>query len=64
MIGFAPLEDPRVAVAVLVENGGGGARVAGPIAAEVLAAALNALPEPRPVLEGVAEMLAAAPSSQ
>jgi len=46
MIGFAPLEDPLVAVAVLVENGGGGARVAGPIAAEVLAASLNSIRNP------------------
>lgn len=50
MIGFAPLDDPQVAVAVLVENGGSGARVAGPIAAEMLAAALNAL-APSPVPE-------------
>jgi peptidoglycan glycosyltransferase len=40
-IGFAPYEAPRVAVAVVVEHGGDGTAVAGPIAREVLAAALR-----------------------
>jgi penicillin-binding protein 2 len=31
-IAFAPLEDPRIAVAVVVENGSSGSRVAAPIA--------------------------------
>ena len=31
-IGFAPFEDPKVAVAVLVENGGAGSSAAAPIA--------------------------------
>jgi penicillin-binding protein 2 len=31
-IGFAPFEDPVIAIAVLVENGGGGGAVAAPIA--------------------------------
>jgi penicillin-binding protein 2 len=35
-IAFAPVEDPRIAVAVLVENGGGGSSVAGPVAREVV----------------------------
>lgn len=30
--GFAPVEDPQIAVAVLVENGGGGSTTAAPIA--------------------------------
>ena len=34
--GFAPIEDPRVVVVVVVEHGGGGARVAAPVAAEVI----------------------------
>ena len=31
-IAFAPVERPRIAIAVVVENGGGGSSVAGPIA--------------------------------
>ncbi len=34
--GFAPIDDPRIAVVVVVEHGGGGARVAAPVAAEVI----------------------------
>jgi penicillin-binding protein 2 len=37
--GFAPIENPRVVVTVVVEHGGGGARVAAPVAAHVMAAA-------------------------
>ena len=40
-IGFAPLEEPRVAFSVVVEHGGGGASVAAPAAARVLARALE-----------------------
>jgi peptidoglycan glycosyltransferase len=40
-IAFAPAEAPRVAVAVLIVNGGVGGDVAAPIAREVLAAALG-----------------------
>jgi len=39
-IGFAPAEDPRIAVAVLAEHAGSGGKVAGPIAREVLDAYL------------------------
>ena len=35
-IVFAPVEEPRIALAVLVENGGFGARTAVPIARTVL----------------------------
>lgn len=35
-IAFAPVEAPRIALAVVVENGGGGGRVAAPIAREVM----------------------------
>lgn len=39
-IGFAPLEAPRVAIAVVIENGGRGGVVAAPVAGEVIRAAL------------------------
>lgn len=35
-IAFAPVSQPRIAVAVVVENGGGGSSVAGPVAREVI----------------------------
>lgn len=35
-VGFAPAEDPQIAVAVVVENGGSGGAVAGPIAQGVI----------------------------
>ncbi len=34
-VGFGPFEDPRIVVAVLIENGGDGGDVAGPVAREV-----------------------------
>jgi penicillin-binding protein A len=37
-IGFAPADDPEVAIAVLVEHGGGGAQRAAPLAGEMLQA--------------------------
>src|SRR6056297_487022 len=40
-IGFAPYEDPRVAIAVVAEHGGGGASVAAPVAARVIAQAVR-----------------------
>jgi len=39
-IGFAPANDPKVAVAVIVENGGYGASAAAPIAGKVINSAL------------------------
>ena len=35
-VGFAPFENPRYAVAVVVEHGGGGSRAAAPIARDVM----------------------------
>ena len=35
-IAFAPADDPKIALAVLVENGGWGARAAAPIARQVI----------------------------
>lgn len=35
-VGFAPVDDPQIAVAVIVENGGSGGGVAAPVARQVL----------------------------
>ncbi|MBO9471195.1 penicillin-binding protein 2 [Endozoicomonas sp. G2_2] len=35
-VAFAPIENPEIAVAVLVEHGGGGSSVAGPVARQVI----------------------------
>jgi len=35
-VAFAPAEAPRIALGVIVENGGGGARAAAPVARKVL----------------------------
>ena len=37
-VAFAPVEDPRIAVAVVVENGGSGSSAAAPIAGELIKA--------------------------
>ena len=39
-VAFAPADKPRIAVSVLVENGGGGSSVAGPVARDVIDAYL------------------------
>jgi penicillin-binding protein 2 len=49
-IAFAPAEDPKIAISVLVENGGFGASAAAPIARKVLDSYLlgaEAAPEPK-----------------
>jgi len=40
-IGFAPIDEPRIAIAVIAEHGGGGSSVAAPVAAQILAAAME-----------------------
>lgn len=35
-IAFAPVESPRIAIAIIVENGGGGSKIAAPIARKML----------------------------
>lgn len=35
-IGFAPVEDPKIAIAVIVENGGSGGEVSAPIAKSII----------------------------
>lgn len=44
-VGFAPLEDPRIAVAVIVENGGSGSGTAAPVARAMFDAWLLGFPE-------------------
>jgi penicillin-binding protein 2 len=46
-ISFAPVEDPRIAVAVIAENGGGGSRTAAPIARKVMDYYLVGPPPPQ-----------------
>ncbi len=40
-VGYAPVDDPQVAVAVLVQHGGGGSKVAAPIARDLIDRALD-----------------------
>ena len=40
-VGFAPVDDPEIAICVLVENGESGGRTAAPIARKVIDAYLN-----------------------
>ncbi|MDH4139019.1 MAG: penicillin-binding protein 2 [Coriobacteriia bacterium] len=40
-VGFAPIEDPRYAVAIVIEQGGHGGSIAAPAAREILAALLG-----------------------
>tara|TARA_R110002095_G_scaffold188845_1_gene166378 strand:+ start:4868 stop:6799 length:1932 start_codon:yes stop_codon:yes gene_type:complete len=35
-VGFAPVDDPKIVIAVIVENGGGGSSAAAPVARQVL----------------------------
>ncbi len=45
-VGYAPIENPRYAVAVVVEHGGGGSRAAAPIARDILLQAQYGGPPP------------------
>jgi len=46
--GYAPADDPRIAIAVMIEHGGGGSVVAAPVARHVLDAFLLTPSERRP----------------
>lgn len=46
-VGFAPYNEPRIVVAVLVEHGGFGSKAAAPVALEVFKAYLNNNPDPQ-----------------
>lgn len=52
-VAFAPAEDPQIAVAVMVENGGSGSGVAAPMAREILSAWITGFPEDAPEGEPV-----------
>jgi penicillin-binding protein 2 len=54
-VGFAPAEAPKIAVAVMVENGESGGRVAAPVARKLFDAWLVPDPEPNAFTEEVAE---------
>lgn len=47
-IAFAPLDAPKIAVAVVVENGGGGSRIAAPLARKIMD--FHLLPQQREAL--------------
>jgi penicillin-binding protein 2 len=49
-VGFAPVDDPRIAVAAIVENGGHGGAVAAPVVRRVMDALLGGS---TPMVEGV-----------
>jgi penicillin-binding protein 2 len=40
-VAYAPADDPKVAVAVLIEHGGHGGSAAGPLASRVIKAGLS-----------------------
>jgi penicillin-binding protein 2 len=48
-VGFAPVDKPKYAVAVLIEHGGGGASAAAPVARDVLLK-IQQLDDPNPVM--------------
>jgi penicillin-binding protein 2 len=51
-MAFAPFEQPKIALAVLVENGGHGSSTAAPIARKVLDYfLLGKLPQPLPAVD-------------
>ena len=54
-VAFAPIDDPQIAIAVIVENGGGGSSTAAPIARKVMDAYLLGIePDYTPIDDKVA----------
>ncbi|RMF40595.1 MAG: penicillin-binding protein 2 [Alphaproteobacteria bacterium] len=45
-VAYAPVSDPRYAVSVVIEHGGGGARAAAPVARDIMLYALHGGPAP------------------
>jgi penicillin-binding protein 2 len=60
-VGFAPVDDPKLVVAVVVEHGGDAASVAAPIAARILGAAFGLPTSPQSTVAGTANISTAAP---
>ena len=54
-IGFAPYENPRIAVALIVENGGSGGSVAAPIVRKVMDQYLLNLPEEKKTIQNMSK---------
>lgn len=50
-VGFAPIESPQIAIAVIIENGGGGGSVAAPVARQILDAYFK-LQQPSTKIDG------------
>jgi penicillin-binding protein 2 len=48
-IAFAPVINPRYAISVVVEHGGGGSRTAAPIAKDVMTLVAQRDPSPKPL---------------
>ncbi len=55
-VGYGPVDEPRYALSVLVEHGGGGSRVAAPIALDIIAKTLELDPMSRPVFIELPEL--------
>jgi penicillin-binding protein 2 len=53
-VAYAPVEEPRYAIAVVVEHGGGGSAVAAPIARDILHETLRRDPSARGIATTVA----------
>lgn len=50
-VGYAPVDKPQVAIAVIVENGGSGGKVAGPVARKMLDAYIGSKSNPNPSIQ-------------
>lgn len=58
-VGFGPIEDPRYAISVLVEHGGGGSAAAAPVGRDIMREVLLRDPVKRPAYSPIADALSA-----
>lgn len=66
-VGYAPHDNPKYAIAVVIEHGGGGAQVAAPMARDIMVHLLNdgkPMPKPEPVQEQLPDAEAAQTSPE